>query len=349
VTVPDPAHRLTPVVRLAPAKINLTLAVVGRRPDGYHDQHSVFVPLAIADRLSLAPLGVSGADTLHVSGPDTGPAADNLVLRGIGAARAAIGQGPGRPACPPLAARLEKRLPVAAGLGGGSSDGAAAFLGALEAWGIGEDLDPSRRMAAAATIGSDVPFFLAEGPALVEGRGERVTALTGPSGAVGVLLVTPRLAVRTPDVYAVFAGTHPEGRGDGAVRLTSEHLASELGRGLAPADLVARTGVLAAANDLLASAVLVEPRILVTRRALTRLTGRPIGLSGSGPTLWTLYPSLGEAQAAAHDVREAIRTGALPTEADGPPDVVATTIAMPPTPSRPSAEPQEQPQEDDPR
>ncbi|MGP1674098.1 MAG: 4-(cytidine 5'-diphospho)-2-C-methyl-D-erythritol kinase, partial [Candidatus Limnocylindrales bacterium] len=103
---------LHPIIRVAPAKLNLTLAVVGRRPDGYHDLHSVFVPLALADRLSLAPAGVGGrGDTLHVTGHDAGPPADNLVLRAIAAARAIIGEGPGRPATPPLAVRLEKDIP----------------------------------------------------------------------------------------------------------------------------------------------------------------------------------------------------------------------------------------------
>ena len=323
---------LTPVVRLAPAKINLTLAVVGRRADGFHDLHSVFLPLALADRLSLAVSGTPGrhADTLHVSGADTGPLATNLVLRGIAAARAAVGEGPGRPATPPLAARLEKHIPVAAGLAGGSSDGAAAFEGALEAWGA--ELDPERRAHAAASIGSDVPFFLAGCAALIEGRGERVTPLRGVHGHPGILLVTPSVPVRTPDVFAVFDGTRE--RGDGSVRMTSEHLAQELGKGLSAADLVARAGVLAAANDLLPAAILVEPRLVAVRRALTRTLGRAIGLSGSGPTLWTLYPSLVEAQAAAEAVRDAVSSGTIPTIGDRPPAIIATTIA----PTRPPAD-----------
>ena len=88
----DPARRLSPVIRLAPAKLNLSLAVVGRRDDGYHSLHSVFVPLALADRLSLA--SASGPDdTLHVTGFHPGPAADNLVLRALRAARSAVGGG----------------------------------------------------------------------------------------------------------------------------------------------------------------------------------------------------------------------------------------------------------------
>ncbi len=81
------ATRLAPVVRLAPAKLNLTLAIIGVRPDGYHALHSVFVPLALADRLSLAP-AAGGQDTLHVTGFDAGPAADNLVFRALAATRA---------------------------------------------------------------------------------------------------------------------------------------------------------------------------------------------------------------------------------------------------------------------
>jgi 4-diphosphocytidyl-2-C-methyl-D-erythritol kinase len=325
----DPHFR--PVVRLAPAKINLTLAVVGRRPDGFHDLHSVFVPLSLADRLSLAP-GTT-ADTLHVDGPDTGPLADNLVLRGIAAAREAVGIGPGRPATPPLAARLDKRIPVTAGLGGGSSDGAAAFLGALEAWGAMGDVDAGRRQRAAAALGSDVPFFLAGRPALIEGRGERIRPLKGVRGEPGLLLITPRIAVRTPDVFAAFAAS---GRGgDGGVRLTSEHLASELGAGLGVVDLIARMGVLASANDLLAPAIALQPGLRDVRRAVARTLGRPVGLSGSGPTLWTFYPSLADAEAAAGTVREAVEAGAVPTIGDGPPTIIATTIPSPqeePTP-----------------
>jgi 4-diphosphocytidyl-2-C-methyl-D-erythritol kinase len=318
------APGLTPVVRLAPAKINLTLAVLGRRPDGFHDLHSVFAPLELADRLSLAPSGTPGTrpDTLHVSGADTGPLLDNLVLKGIAAARAAVGDGPGRPATPPLAARLEKRIPVAAGLAGGSSDGAAAFVGALDAWGV--DLDPERLARAAASIGSDVPFFLAGVVALIEGRGERVALLRGVTGPAGVLLVTPAVPIRTPDVFAVYDGTRD--RGDGSVRMTSEHLAQELAGGLSAGDLVARAGVLAAANDLLAAAILVEPRLVAVRRALARVLGRPVGLSGSGPTLWALYPSVVEAEAAAESVRAALATGSIPTIGDHPPAVIATSI-----------------------
>ena len=319
--MPD-AH-LTPIIRLAPAKLNLTLAIVGRREDGFHDLHSVFVPLALADRLSLAPARPdAGEDTLHVTGFDAGPVEANLVLRAIAAARAAVGEGPGRPATPALAARLEKHIPVAAGLGGGSSDAAAAFDGALEAWGA--ELDSERRLRAAASIGSDVPFFLRGVPALVEGRGERLIPLKGVHGHPGILLVTPSIAMRTPDVFSVFDGIRASG--DGSIRMSSEHLAQELGNGLSGTDLIARAGVLASANDLLPAALLVAPGLVGVKRALTRTLTRAVGLSGSGPTLWTLYPSLAEAQAAAEVAEAAVAAGTIPSIGDGPPSIIATTI-----------------------
>src|SRR5439155_1659179 len=142
--------RVAPVVRLAPAKLNLTLAVLGVRTDGYHDLHSVMVPLGLADRLSLAR-AAGPADSLHVVGGVDGrttldPAAFDSVLTGIGEARRAVGRGAD---AFPIAARLEKRIPIAAGLAGGSSDAAAAIDGALEAWAADLAYDDRRRAAAA--------------------------------------------------------------------------------------------------------------------------------------------------------------------------------------------------------
>jgi len=323
-TTGDPRRRLDPVVRLASAKLNLTLAVVGQRPDGFHELHSVFVPLALADRLSLTPSGVS-ADTLHVRGFDPGPIAENVVFRALALTRAAVGGGwAGGPApAPALAVRLEKRIPVAAGLAGGSSDAAATIDGALEAWAA--TLDAATISQVAAAIGSDVPFFAAGGPALIEGRGERVTPLAGVRGHPAALLVTPVVPLSTSDVFAAFDALRPGG-GDGSVRMSSVHLAEELRSGLATADLVARAGVLAMANDLLPAAMAVLPALVPFRRALSRRLHRPIGLSGSGPTLWALYASEAEASAAADEVRAGIVDGSLVAPGGSAPFVAATTI-----------------------
>ncbi|HEY7591047.1 MAG TPA: hypothetical protein VH723_08640 [Candidatus Limnocylindrales bacterium] len=308
----DPARRLAPVVRLAPAKLNLTLAVVGRRDDGFHALHSVAVLIDLADRLSLG-VRPSGDDSIHVTGFDAGPAGTNLVARAVTSTRDAVARSwPGAPAPPPpLAARLEKRIPVAAGLGGGSSDAAAAIDGALEAWGT--DLGAERRHAIATGLGSDVPLFLARGAALVEGRGERVTPLHGvrcsPGDEPAVLLVTARVAVPTVRVFEAWSAG---AMGDpGVVRRTSEHFASEFGSGLTVAQLVERAGVLASANDLAPAAASVVPGLVAFRRALTRLLHRPIGMTGSGPTLWCLYPSREEADSAAATVQGALDDGSL--------------------------------------
>ncbi len=339
----DPSRRLTPAVRLAPAKLNLTLAVLGTRPDGYHELHSVMVPLDLADRLAVSVLPPGGTDSLHVDGFDPGPVADNLVLRAFAVARRHARPTWGRPEPPPaLAARLEKRIPVAAGLAGGSSDAAAAVDAALEAWGV--DLDADARHRLAAELGSDVPFFLAGGPALVEGRGERLTPLgwirDGPGtdgreraadreGAAGrdgpaLLLVTPDVAISTPAVFRAWDdGARVAG---GAARLASTHLADELRRGIRAPDLMARASVLAAANDLAPAANVVEPALVPFKRALLRLLGKPVGLSGSGPTHWALYASPAEAAEAADRVRAAIDAGDLIAPGPRPPFVAAARI-----------------------
>jgi len=325
------ARRLTPVVRLAPAKLNLTLAVLGSRPDGYHELHSVMVPLALADRLSVAP-AASADDSLRVDGLDAGPLDGNLVLRAIAATRAAVG----RAAEPfPLAARLEKRIPVAAGLGGGSSDAAAAIDASLEAWGLlvpGVPPDAevgALRSRVAAGIGSDVPFFLAGGAALIGGRGEQVTPLAPIHGTPpGVLLVTPAVPASTPAVYAAFDGGGPAAPADPrSTRLASEHLATELRAGLSAASLIARAGVLASANDLAPAAASVVPGLADLRRALIRLLRCPVGFSGSGPTLWVIYPSQSAAAAAAGIVREGLAGGAIVAPGEGPPSIIATSLA----------------------
>ena len=326
----DPARRLTPVVRLAPAKLNLTLAVVGRRDDGYHALHSVMVPLGLADRLSVAAGrgGGGGGDSLHATGFDPGPAAENLVVRAIATTRAVVARA--RIEAPPLAARLEKAIPVAAGLAGGSSDAAAAMDAALEAWGAAGELSDEDRVTIASSLGSDVPFFLVGGAALVEGRGERVTRLHGvthhagqPTRA-GVLLVTPPIPAHTA---AVFKAWSDGAMGDpGIVRRTSEHFASEFGSGLSVQALLERAGVLASANDLWPAAAQVVPGLVPFRRALTRVTHRPIGLSGSGPTLWALYPSPEEAAAAGRVVEQAVAAGELPVPGEGAPFIAATSI-----------------------
>jgi len=316
------------VVRFAPAKLNLTLAVVDRREDGFHDLHSIMVPLSLGDALTVATRPGGGArDSLRVTGLTLSSAPDNLVVRAIAAARAAVARTwPGAPAAPPpLAARLAKRIPVAAGLGGGSSDAAAAIEAALAAWSA--SLAPAEKAELAASLGSDVPFFLAGGAALVTGRGELVEPLPDIEGeSPAVLLVTPRLSVATASVFDAYAGGARRGPVSPALEI-SERLAVAMRTGLTAVGLLKEAVELVRANDLMTATAALAPGLSIFGAALERLVGRPVCQSGSGPTLWSLYPTLAEARKAVRFVRLAAVNGTLPLVGSGEPFVAATTIA----------------------
>lgn len=184
---------LSSVVVTAPAKINLYLAVTaGVRPDGYHAVTTVLQALELADEITVAPaerLTVECDPALDI------PAGENLVYRAAVALGEALGQAPA------YAFRVTKRIPAGAGLGGGSSDAAAALAGMAALLGIEQD-DP-RLTRVARSLGADVPFFLAGGTALFGGRGdELVRAL--PTLPCDVALIKPVEAVSTAEAYSSF-------------------------------------------------------------------------------------------------------------------------------------------------
>ena len=289
----DPIGRLSPVVRHAPAKLNLTLAVTGRRDDGYHALHSVFVPLALGDRLSLAPIA-GHRDSLHVTGLDAGPPEDNLVFRALAAVRAAVGGGwAGGPGpAPALAVRLDKRIPVAAGLAGGSSDAAATVDGSLEAWGA--ELDGDARHALAARLGSDVPSQVEPGHWVVTGTGERLEPIElAPADFV---LVPDARGLTAAEVYGELD------RSEGWRELLDpEPLRGRAGSG--PQELAA-----VLENDLEPPARTLRPEIGAALDALRGAGALGVAVSGSGPTCFGLFDGPDAARAA----WEAI-PGSLPT------------------------------------
>ena len=314
------------VVRFAPAKLNLTLAVTGRRSDGFHSLHSIMVPLTLGDALTVRVDGPSATcDTLRVTGLPVSTEPDNLVLRAIGEAREMVMRFQQHLETPPafLTALLSKRIPVAAGLGGGSSDAAAAIDAALAAWDV---TLPSQNVGnLAASLGSDVPFFRAGGGAVVTGRGEFVEPLPEMDEPPAILLVTPRVPVATAAVFQAYAsGNRP--RTNLALRL-SEALAEQLRNDPAPHVLLDRAAELALANDLVPAAAATAPGLAEFTAALTRVLERPVCQSGSGPTLWALYADLDEAKKAARNLKQATATGLLPGFGNGEPFVAATLIA----------------------
>jgi len=273
-----------PLVENAPAKVNLTLRVLGRRNDGYHEIESLVAFADFGDRLSFAR---GGKLTLTVGGPsaaEAGEGDDNLVLK---AARALAALSPDIVLG---GFSLDKRLPVAAGLGGGSSDAAAALRLIARANGMPAD-DPHLYAAARAT-GADVPVCLDPRPRIMRGIGEVLSApLSLPP--VPAVLVNPGVALATK---AVFAGWTPA---------AAHGVAADLD---AVAKLTSRDQLLQFLdtqwNDLEASAVALRP---VIAEALTALRGLPgcrlARMSGSGATCFALFTAAAAARAAAKIMR----------------------------------------------
>jgi 4-diphosphocytidyl-2-C-methyl-D-erythritol kinase len=266
----------------APAKLNFGLRVRGRRSDGYHLLESLFLPLSLADGLTLALEGAPGV-TLALAGECAGVpgGASNLAVRAAEAflAEAGLAQG--------VSLALVKRIPAPGGLGGGASDAGAVLRGLAEL--LPGAVAPERLRALALALGADVPFFLAPAPALVEGIGERILPLAGvPSFAL--LLAHPGLPLATADVYAAWdagaAWLTPSGPGPSIRALLA--LREEAG--------LARAGPLGASlrslvvNDLEPAASRLCPAVAELRKEIEATGALAASLSGSGPTVYGVFP-----------------------------------------------------------
>jgi 4-diphosphocytidyl-2-C-methyl-D-erythritol kinase len=290
---------------LAPAKLNLGLRIVGRRPDGYHELESVFVPIDLADELEIEcddladGLEIECDDladgppevALALSGADAGVPADagNLAVR---AARAFLDAAGLRVR---VQIALAKRIPAAAGLGGGSSDAGAVlralaqrFPGAVGA----EDLADL-----ALRLGADVPFFLDPRPALVYGVGERRAPLSGKLPALDVVLANSGHPVPTAQVFAAYAAAAT--RRGAAGRLEAELAVALSGA----AEAVAGRLDAVVANDLEAAAETICPALAPVRAALRRSGALAVGLSGSGGTCYGIFASPDAAESALAGLR----------------------------------------------
>ncbi|MBM4446726.1 MAG: 4-(cytidine 5'-diphospho)-2-C-methyl-D-erythritol kinase [Chloroflexi bacterium] len=183
---------------LAPAKINLVLEVLGKRDDGYHEIHSLVQTINLCDVLYFEP-----ADKVAFECTERSlQASDNLVVQAVELLKKVSGCDKG------VRIRLEKRIPWGAGLGGGSSDGAATLLALNKLWGL--KLTTSALVELAARLGSDAPFFIHGGAALIEGRGEKVTPLAAPVPSWFVLLIPPlpKISRKTQQLYSRLDARH---------------------------------------------------------------------------------------------------------------------------------------------
>ena len=281
----------------APAKINLHLEVLGLRPDGFHELAMVMQSIDLADSLRMRPTA-DGQISLQCDRADLPTDSSNLVVKAAEMLRARSGFAE-------LGAQivLEKRIPIGAGLAGGSSNGAAALLGLNELWGLGFKSHQLHSMAA--ELGSDMPFCLDGGTQLCFGRGEQLEALPFNSSEPPALLLIkhPEVSVSTPWAY----GRCKELRGD--FYLEAEADFEQRRQALRQAPLL---GAIAGngswpplRNDLQA---VVEPDVETVRQglALLRQSEQPlaVAMSGSGPTLFALFPGVDQARSAHADLAE---------------------------------------------
>jgi 4-diphosphocytidyl-2-C-methyl-D-erythritol kinase len=242
-----------------PAKVNLYLKVVGRRPDGYHDLVTVMQPLSLADELVLT-LGGTGV-VLECNRPDLPVDTGNLAVRAALAFREAASETFG------VHLKLRKNIPVAAGLGGGSSDAAGVLRGLNQL--RGRPLAAGRLHQLARSLGADVPFFLLDGPAWGEGIGDRLSPVRLPE--TWFVLVNPGFPVSTAWVYA---SLEPPFRGpDETLRPRLEHEP--------PAGWLH--------NDLESVTLRRHPELAALKQALRREGALGTLMSGSGPTVFGLF------------------------------------------------------------
>ena len=281
------------VSRPAPAKLNLGLHVLRRRPDGFHALDTVFVPLSWADRLAAAP---ADALTLTTSDPDLPTDGGNLVVRAAEALRQHAGRDFG------ARLHLDKRVPYGAGLGGGSSDAAAALRLLDDLWGLGT---PERALHdLALALGSDVPFFLLGVAARATGRGEHLAPLVDAEGSrwrcpFWTVVAVPPVHVATGEAFRLVTPDDRD-RPDLAAAVVSNDLARWR------AEIV---------NDFQGPVEAAYPAIGDARRALAAAGAGYTSLSGSGSAVFGVFRDEGPAQAAAGDLAATCRVWVEPPTA----------------------------------
>ena len=282
----QPRRETAPLTVFSPAKINLYLRILGKRPDGYHELETLMLPLDFGDEITLRP----NADglTLQCNNPSLPTDDSNLALRAAKrlAERCGVKRG--------AKIALTKRTPLAAGLGGGSSNAAAVLLGLKQLWGLQTDDSVLHELAAG--MGSDINFFMAGGAALCRGRGERIEAIPCNLSA-SVLLVNPGFGISTKWAYETWAKATAESR-----LTVSPSQVSLLLRALAEDDLDGVSRCLF--NSLEAPSIRKFPVLELIKNAMRDYGARGALMSGSGATVFGLFADPKAAERSAQRVRE---------------------------------------------
>ena len=261
------------------AKINWTLDVLFKRADGYHELRTIFQSVSLHDRLRITE--TSGPIEIACNDPRVPCDETNLAHKAAALLREATGTSEG------AHIEIEKNIPVAAGLGGGSSNAAVTLLALVKLWKV--ELEEREMKAIAARLGSGVPFFLTGGTALGTGRGEEVSPIE-QARSDHLLLVNPGFAVSTRDAY------------ENLSRLTTSEASSRI-----PFTLRAARGIrelpLEASNDLEEVVLGVHPEIAEVKRRLVSLGARHALMSGSGATVFGVFDNSQLTEQAASEMR----------------------------------------------
>lgn len=254
------------------AKLNLTLEVLGKRPDGYHEVASVLQTISLADRLTFRPAGQLSLECSEAALENE----DNLVLRAARLLQDETGTTKG------AAIILEKGIPTASGLGGGSTDAAATLWALTQLWEL--TLSESQLCSLSARIGSDVPFFLTGGTALARGRGEQITPLP-PIAESWFLVIRPKLDIpqKTATLYGLLNKQHWT-RGQ-----ATQHLVDALTAGQPLREAYLYNVFDAVAPD-------AYPMISQWRRHLLEANPSRPHLAGAGPSLYIPVESESQGQ-----------------------------------------------------
>lgn len=278
----DPSA-VTAVIERAPAKINLALHVVGRRSDGYHELQSLVTFANVVDTVRVLP---SGRDSLSVSGfyaADLSDGGTNLVEKARDALRAYLGSI--EVDAPPVTILLEKNLPIASGIGGGSADAAATLRALVRLWNAA--VTPAELDELARSVGADVPMCLTSRPALAEGIGERLRPLA-PFPTFDMVVVNPGRPVSTPEVFRKLRS-----RANPALKMPRRW-------GHLPEAVAALSGM---RNDLENAAEEIAPEIGLAKSLLRDAGALLARMSGSGATCFGIFPGAEAARAATARIR----------------------------------------------
>ncbi len=254
----------------APAKVNLSLEVLNKRPDGFHNIYSLFQAVSLFDRLTVRridketpQLEIGGIGGLEIT-------PENLVFRAFETVRKRFDVSGS------IAVHLEKNIPVAAGLGGGSADAAATLLACNELYGLGAELPDLAELSL--EIGADCPFFFSSGQALVSGRGEQITTTDFPLD-YWLVLVTPSFGLSTAESYSALKRgltERPKRFSFGGLGTLQEFLEA----------------LRQSANDFEGIHLESHPELVTIRDGLLDLGACLVRMSGSGPTIFGIFEGL---------------------------------------------------------